>query len=36
MCEEEKEILGKEHWKFAPSHSGSYHILDGGDFLKPL
>ena len=37
--EEEKEILGKEHLKFAlstPSHSGSYHRPDGGDFLKPL
>ena len=22
--------------KSTPSHSGSYHILDGGDFLKPL
>ena len=22
--------------KSTPSYSGSYHILDGGDFLKPL
>ena len=22
--------------KLTPSHSGSYHMLDGGDFLKPL